>query len=69
MERLEQLRVRLGKPVILSCGYRCPQHNQEVGGVPNSYHTQGLAAEVRTTNLGRSPLEVARIAREIGFTP
>ncbi len=68
VEKVEQLRVRLGKPLMLNDGYRCTKHNQEVGGVPNSYHTQGLAADVRTTNLGMSPLEVARIAREIGFT-
>ena len=68
LEKLEQLRVRLGKPVVLNCAYRCPQHNEEVGGTPNSFHTQGIAADVRTTNLGMSPLEVARIAREIGFT-
>ena len=68
VEKLEQLRVRLGKPVILSCGYRCAKHNEEVGGTPNSFHTQGIAADVRITNLGMSPLEVARIAREVGFT-
>jgi len=68
LERLEQLRVRLGKPVMLSCGYRCPQHNEAVGGTPNSFHMQGIAADVRTTNLGMSPLEVARMAREVGFT-
>ena len=68
MEKLEQLRVRLGKAVVLTCAYRCPQHNEEVGGTPNSFHTQGIAADVRTTNLGMSPLEVARIAREVGFT-
>ena len=42
--------------------------SRTVGGTPNSYHTQGIAADVRTTNLGMSPPEVARIAREIGFT-
>ncbi len=39
VEKLEQLRVRLGKPLILNCAYRCPQHNEEIGGTPNSYHT------------------------------
>ena len=27
----------------VSSSYRTPQHNAEVGGVPNSYHTKGLA--------------------------
>ena len=27
----------------ISSSYRTPEHNAEVGGVPNSYHTKGLA--------------------------
>jgi len=27
----------------VSSSYRTPEHNAEVGGVPNSYHTKGLA--------------------------
>jgi Peptidase M15 len=34
---LEPLRAEVG-PLIVHCGYRPPEHNAEVGGVPTSYH-------------------------------
>lgn len=46
LDGLEQLRRLAGTPVIVHAGYRCPQHNQAVGGVPNSEHTLGLAADI-----------------------
>jgi len=33
-------------PLIIVSGYRSPAHNAKVGGVPNSYHTKGMAADV-----------------------
>ena len=44
---LNQLRLRFGKPLIVTSGYRSPEHNKAVGGIANSYHTQGLAADIR----------------------
>ena len=46
--------------VTLSCAYRCPEHNAEVGGVPNSYHTQGIAADGLTID------DLASIAEQCG---
>lgn len=44
---LEKLRVLNGsKPLILSSGYRCPRLNKAIGGVKNSQHIQGQAADV-----------------------
>lgn len=34
--------------IIVNSGYRCPKHNAEVGGVENSPHTLGMAADIRT---------------------
>lgn len=51
IEGLEVLRVLAGVPVVVNAGYRCPRHNQEVGGVPNSEHTRGLAADIRLPGL------------------
>ena len=43
---LEQLRSLAGKEIVIHDGFRCLGHNQEVGGVTDSEHTRGLAADV-----------------------
>lgn len=42
---LQPLRDKVGKPVIISSGYRCPVLNKKVGGVATSQHCQGQAAD------------------------
>ena len=51
VDGLEALRSLAGVPVIINAGYRCPRHSHEVGGVPNSEHTRGLAADIRLPDL------------------
>jgi uncharacterized protein YcbK (DUF882 family) len=46
MEKLEELRVDYGRPMTISSGYRCPDHNRRVGGVPDSAHTSGCAVDI-----------------------
>lgn len=48
---LVPLRRLYGKPIIITSGYRCPKLNQKVGGVANSWHTQGNAADIHVTSL------------------
>ena len=43
---LESIRNELGKPVIITSGYRTEAHNEKVGGKPNSSHLKGLAADI-----------------------
>lgn len=62
---LERMRQRCGRPLELSCGYRCPTHNAEVGGVWNSQHVYGTAADVQTPD-GMSVIELAALAEECG---
>ncbi len=38
MEKLEQMRQKLGFAMIINSGYRCPNHNEEVGGSEGSQH-------------------------------
>jgi len=58
---LEPLRQHVGVPVIISSGYRCPQLNRLVGGVPNSQHMAGEAADiVLPASLNPSPSTVNR---------
>lgn len=47
---LEPLRLWAGKPIIINSGYRCPQLNTLVGGVPNSQHQSGEAADIRLSD-------------------
>ncbi len=46
-EVLEPARQRLGIPIMVNSGYRCPKHNALVGGVANSQHMKGEAADIR----------------------
>lgn len=45
---LDLIRVYIGKPIYINSGYRCGKLNEMVGGVSNSMHTKGLAADFRT---------------------
>jgi uncharacterized protein YcbK (DUF882 family) len=66
LERLEDLREALGRPIIVTSGYRCPAHNRAVGGAARSLHMAGRAADV-TAALGEQA-RVAEIARELWLT-
>lgn len=41
-------------PVHISSGCRCPVWNREVGGSPNSYHQNGMAADVQVPGVPTS---------------
>ncbi|MCR5534556.1 MAG: peptidase M15 [Bacteroidaceae bacterium] len=43
---LDPARERYGKPVCVNSGYRCARHNAAVGGVANSQHMRGEAADI-----------------------
>jgi uncharacterized protein YcbK (DUF882 family) len=44
---LERLRAGLGhRPVKVYSWCRCPEYNEKVGGVQDSFHTYGLAADI-----------------------
>lgn len=46
---LDMARRDAGVPFRISSGYRCPAHNARVGGVADSAHTKGLAADILTS--------------------
>lgn len=43
---LQPLRDHLGRPVVVSSGYRSPALNRAVGGAQNSDHMYGRAADI-----------------------
>jgi len=47
VEALEALRSAIGgKPIIVTSGYRCQEHNKMIGGAINSDHLYGWAADI-----------------------
>ncbi len=43
---LDPAREKLGKPIVVNSGFRCPLHNRTVGGVVGSQHVKGEAADL-----------------------
>ena len=43
---LEPLRLKLRRPIRVTSGYRSPDVNKAVGGVPSSHHVIGCAADL-----------------------
>lgn len=43
----DAVRELYGGPIEQTCGYRSPEHNAEIGGVPGSAHTTGLAWDMK----------------------
>ncbi len=60
---LQPLRTALGVAMPVNSGYRCPELNEAVGGVPTSQHLKGEAADIATA----MPLRMARKAVEMGL--
>jgi hypothetical protein len=62
---LQPIRNIWGKPMTVGSGYRCPELNKMVGGVPTSQHQKGEAADISLGNM----TEVYRMGRLIKTTP
>lgn len=60
---LQPLRNAWGGPLYINSGYRCPELNKAVGGVPTSQHVKGQAADVGCTD----PISLARLAVRLGL--
>ena len=63
VKSLQKLRDTIGTSIIINSACRCEAHNKAVGGVPNSQHVQGKAADIRVSGL--TPRELAKFAEEI----
>lgn len=71
LDKLQSLRDRLRKPLILTSAYRSPEHNENLrrqgkGAAKNSPHMRGIAFDVRMDN--HDPWEFENAARSVGFT-
>lgn len=61
VEALEMLRASINRPIIVDDAYRCPEHNKAVGGVPDSQHVLGNAADIRVLGMTAAQLYFAAI--------
>ena len=55
-DKLQALRDRLGKPLIVRSAYRSPEHNRAVGGATRSKHLGGAAFDIAMSN--HNPLSI-----------
>ena len=60
----DKIRNRIGKPITINSGLRCKTHNANVGGVSNSQHLYGNAADLGCPS-GCTPAQMASIAEEV----
>lgn len=58
VQALEDIRSQAGGPVIITSGYRPPEYNRDVGGVSDSTHIDGLAADIYVGHLTTAQLLV-----------
>lgn len=65
MDKLQAMRDRLGKPLIVRSAYRSPAHNRAVGGATRSKHMDGTAFDIAMVN--HDPVAFEAAAREVGF--
>ena len=60
---LQSVRSYFNKPVTINSAYRTPQYNKQVGGVTNSQHCYGTAADIAIK--GVTPTQVANYVRTL----
>jgi len=66
LSKLVELRKIVERPVYITSGYRCFTYNQKVGGVANSYHLIGLAADIQVKDINL--IQLLAYAEEIDFS-
>jgi uncharacterized protein YcbK (DUF882 family) len=58
-DQLEVIRRALNAPIIVTSGYRSPEHNKAIGGSLNSFHVKGMAVDFKTNK--HTPEEIAKV--------
>lgn len=67
MDRLTALRVDFAQPMVISSGYRSPEHNVRVSSTgPKGPHTTGRAVDVRL--YGAAADRLLKLSYKHGFT-
>lgn len=66
LKMLDAARQQANIPFNVNSGYRTSEHNSAVGGVPDSSHTRGWAADIAARTLEQK-IRIVRAARSVGF--
>lgn len=64
---LDPVRQKLGRPIVVTSGYRPTALNIAVGGSRTSNHTAGFASDCHTGNNGSDNLSIVAAALETGL--
>lgn len=64
---LQPLRIKLGKPIIITSGYRCEKLNRhnKINGALNSQHLSGCAADIKVN--GAKPETLVNWIKKTGI--
>ena len=65
-DTFEAIRAMWQKPLIVTSGYRCPEHNAAVGGAALSPHVFGLAMDLKVESFDEARL-LAYAAKQTGL--
>ena len=61
--QLQVLRNYIGKPIQINSAWRSEEYNKSIGGVKNSQHIMGRAADIVIK--GMTPIEVSEVIEEL----
>lgn len=71
--KLQILRDWFRKPIIITSGWRTPEHNKKVGGAKNSQHLYGKAADIKMVGVTTKDLltvaKKMKLFKGIGYSP
>lgn len=67
LDRLQEVRQRIGRPLRINSAYRSEAHNRAEGGSPTSLHKLGRAFDVALST-GVSRERLTAMAKAAGFT-
>ena len=66
LAKLDNARMIADIPFIINSAWRSVEHNEKVGGKPDSSHLKGLAVDIKCTN-SVDRFKLYDILREVGF--
>ena len=65
MDKLQELRNRLGFPLVITSGYRSVKHPIEAKKAKGGMHTKGLACDIKCHS--NTAYKIVKVALELGF--